>query len=269
MNEPRIFFGSNIKFLRERKKLSQEALAKKLFVTRAKLVAIETGQTRSPQPEDFVRFSDFFGISVDSLLRIELPKLGELKLRELEAGNDVYVKGGNLRVLAITVDKSNKENVEYVPVKAKAGYSAGYNDAEFIASLPKFSLPNLPQGGTYRVFPITGDSMLPIPSGSDVTGKYITDWKSIKTRTPCIIILKDQDMVFKLVTVDEYNIVLESENPMYEPYTVSFDEVLELWQFYSFTSREMPEPQTDMSQLMRMMHELKDQISTIRSQSRW
>src|SRR5690606_40737116 len=87
-------------------------------------------------------FSDYFHVSVDSMLKVDLTKLGELKLRELEAGNDVYIKGGNLRVLAISVDKSNNENVEYVPVKAKAGYaSGGYNDPEYIAGLPKFSMP--------------------------------------------------------------------------------------------------------------------------------
>ncbi|HEY3389742.1 MAG TPA: helix-turn-helix transcriptional regulator, partial [Prolixibacteraceae bacterium] len=126
----RIFFAGNIRFLRDRKKLSQETLAARLGLTRAKLAAIEGGNTRSPQPEDYLNFSEFFKISIDSLLKIDLSKLGELKIRELEAGNDVYIRGGNLRVLAISVDKSNNENVEYVPVKAKAGYMAGYNDPE-------------------------------------------------------------------------------------------------------------------------------------------
>ncbi|MGC9354693.1 MAG: helix-turn-helix domain-containing protein, partial [Mariniphaga sp.] len=123
----KIFFAGNIKFLRERKKMSQEALASTLGLTRAKLAAIEAGNTKSPQPDDYLKFSEFFKISIDTLLKIDLSKLGELKVRELEAGNDVYIRGGNLRVLAISVDRSNNENVEYVPVKAKAGYMAGYN----------------------------------------------------------------------------------------------------------------------------------------------
>lgn len=265
MSEAKIFFGSNLKFLRERQKLSQEALARKLSVTRAKLVAIETGQTKSPPPEDFVRFSEYFKISVDSLLKVDLSKLGELKLRELEAGNDVYIKGGNLRVLAITVDKTNKENVEYVPLNVKAGYASGYNDPEFIASLPKFNVPNLPKGGTFRVFPITGDSMLPIPSGSDVTGRYIADWNNIKPGTPCIVILKNQDLVFKRVTIDKEGVLLVSQNPAYEPYRVPIEEVVEIWLFHSYTSVQLPEYPGDVQpdHVLDMFRTLRSDIQAL------
>lgn len=251
-----IFFGSNVKFLRIRQKLTQEQLAEKLSMTRSKLNCIETGQTKSPSIEDMLKFSAHFKISLDTLIKIAISKLGELKIRELEAGNDVYINGGNLRVLAITVDKENHEQVEYVPIKAKAGYRAGYSDPEFIASLPKYSLPNLPKQATLRIFPTEGDSMLPIPPGSDITGEYISDWSSIKPQTPCIVILKNtQDFVFKLVSLQPNAVfLLESMNPVYKPYTVEADEVLEIWRFHSFTSREVPEPASDVSLIL---HELK------------
>lgn len=259
---PKLFFAANIKFLRERRKMSQEALAAKLGFTRAKLSALENGHTRAPQPEDYILFSEFFRISIDSLIRVDLNKLGPWKLRELEAGNDVYIRGGNLRVLAISVDKENNENVEYVPVKAKAGYMAGYSDPEFIATLPKYNLPNLPRQGTYRIFPISGDSMLPIPDGSDVTGQYVEDWKSIRPDTACVVLLKgQQDFVFKLVTLeDEGRFLLRSMNPIYKPYTIPAEDILEIWKFHSYTSREIPDPETDMQQLIRMVRELKAEI---------
>jgi transcriptional regulator with XRE-family HTH domain len=174
MNSPKIFFPGNVKTLRERKKLSQEDLASILEIKRSKLAALESGQTKSPPFEDVINLSEYFKVSIDSLLKVDLSKLGEFKLRELEAGNDVYITGSNIRVLAISVDKGTREeNVEYVPIKAKAGYRAGYNDPDYIGSLPKFSFPNLPKSASYRVFPITGDSMLPIPDGSDIICKYI------------------------------------------------------------------------------------------------
>jgi len=256
--QQKIFFGTNLKFLRERKKISQEALAGQLGITRAKLAAIESGQTKAPQPEDYLNFSAFFRISVDTLLKVDLTTIGELKLRELEAGNDVYIKGGNLRVLAISVDKSNNENVEYVPVKAKAGYaSGGYSDPEYIAGLPKFSMPNLPRNGTFRIFPITGDSMLPIPDGSEVTGKFVEDWRTLKPDTPCIVILNgNQDFVFKLVTLAGDLFRLRSLNPLYAPYEVPVSEVLEIWSFHSFISREMPQ-HTDLSVVLNEIRKLR------------
>ncbi len=260
----KIFFASNIKFLRSRKNLSQETVAEKLGLTRAKLAAIEAGNTKSPQPEDYLLFSNFFAVSIDTLLKIDLSILGELKLRELESGNDVYIKGGNLRVLAISVDKSNNEHVEYVPIKAKAGYAASHADPEFIASLPKYSMPNLPKGDTFRIFPIIGDSMLPIPEGSDITGKYITDWTNIKSDTPCIVILKgQQDFVFKMVTVHhDGTFLLKSLNSLYHPFTVSAEDVVEIWQFYAYTSREFPEAQPEMTTILTAIRELEKKMKS-------
>lgn len=258
----KIFFAGNIKFLRERKHMSQEALAAKLGLTRAKLAAIEAGNTKSPQPGDYLNFSDFFKISIDSLLKVELSKLGELKLRELEAGNDVYIRGGNLRVLAISVDAGNNENVEYIPVKAKAGYMAGYNDPEFIASLPKFSLPNLPKQGTFRIFPSTGDSMLPVPENSDIITQYVEDWTRLKPETACVVILKgQQDFVFKMVTVKpEGVLVLKSLNTLYEPYEVDASDVMEVWRFYAYTSREFPEAPAEMTTVLTSLKKLEEKI---------
>lgn len=262
MEKTRNFFASNLKLLRERRRLTQQDIADKLGLTRSKWNALESGQTKAPSPEDFVGISGFFGISIDSLIKVDLSKLGEMKLRELEAGNDVYIKGGNLRVLAISVDRDNKEHVEYVPIKAKAGYMAGYNDPEFIASLPKYSLPNLPRQGTYRIFPSEGDSMLPVPEGADITAQYVEDWTGIAPGTPCVVILKgQQDFVFKLVTVrPDASLLLQSLNPLFEPYTVPAEEVLEIWRFHAYTSREIPEPETDIRQLTRMVRDMQTEI---------
>ncbi len=267
MDEQKIFFGANAKFLRERRKLSQESLAETLGLTRSKLNALENGQTKAPQPEDYLKFSDFFKISVDSLLKVDLSRLGELQLRELEAGSDVYMRGTNLRVLAISTDAGNRENVEYVPVKAKAGYRDSYADPEFIASLPKLTLPDLPTGHTFRMFPISGDSMLPVPDGSTVVGQYVEDWMDLKSDTPCVLILRgDGDFVFKLVTVlADRRLLLRSLNPLYESYTVEGGDVLEVWKFHSFQSREIPATETTMEQLLKMVLVLQREVREMKS----
>lgn len=252
------FLDINIKFLRKRQRITQENLAKSLNVSRSKLNCIEIGQTKSPSIEDLLKFSDYFKITIDTLIKVDLSTLGELKLRELENGNDIYVKGGNLRVLSITVDAKNNENIEYVPVKAKAGYAANFSDPEYVEKLPKYSLPNIPKDGTYRIFPITGDSMLPIPNGSDVTAKFVADWSSLKADTPCIVILNgQQDFVFKFVTfLPDNTVKLRSLNPTYEPYEVAARDILELWQFYSFTTREIPH-NSDLDVVLREIKKLQ------------
>ncbi|MET7257103.1 XRE family transcriptional regulator [Dyadobacter fermentans] len=261
----KIFFAQNIKFLRERKRKTQQELADALFMTRAKSNALESGRTAAPQPEDYFKFLDYFRLSIDTLMRIDLSKLGELKLRDLQAGNDVYLAGSNLRIVAITVDKANKENVEYVPVKAKAGYRDGHANPEYIAALPKFSFPNLPSG-TFRMFPTSGDSMLPLPEGADVVCRFVEGWNLLKPGTLCIVILKgEQDFVFKKVTikVEERRIVLESLNQQYKPYEVELKEVLEIWKYHSYQSRSIPEPVADGQHISHTLSEVLKRLSKI------
>lgn len=254
----KIFFHNNIRLLRERKKKSQEELAATLDLSRNKLQALESGKTVNPTAVDLVKFSDYFKISIDSLLKVDLAKLGELRLKELMAGNDVYMTGSKIRVLAITVNNDNKENMEYVPVKAKAGYMAGYNDPEFIAGLPRFSLPNLPKSGTFRMFPTTGDSMLPIPENSEVIAQYVEDWKNLKPETACIVLLKgQQDFVFKLTTLQaDGTLLLKSLNRNYAPYTVNSEDVLELWKYYKHQTGTLPQPESDLQELKTLILEL-------------
>ena len=260
MMPAKLFFHSNIRFLRERKRMSQEEISQELDLSRNKLQALESGKTVNPSAMDMVKFSEYFRVSVDSLLKTDLSKLGELKLKELLAGNDVYMTGSKIRVLAITIDKNNKENAEYVPVKAKAGYMAGYNDPEYIAALPKFNLPNLPRSGTFRMFPTSGDSMLPIPENSEVIALYVQDWKAIKPDTPCVVILKgEQDFVFKLVTVQSNGeILLKSLNRNYAPYTVNGNEVLEIWKYYKHQTGTLPQPETELQEIKALILELRD-----------
>ncbi|REA57739.1 DNA-binding protein [Dyadobacter luteus] len=265
MRTHEMYWSVNIKFLRLREKLSQEVLAEKLGITRVKLNAHESGRTANPTIEDLINFSEFFRMSIDSLLKIDLSKLSDQKLKDLEAGSELFMQGGHLRVLAVTVDKEDNENVEYVPIKAKAGYRSGFSDPEFLATLPKFNLPNIPRNGTFRMFPTTGDSMLPVPEGADIITRYVQDWTRIKAQTPCIVILKgDQDFVFKQVTINQNGtVLLQSFNKQYFGYTVPITDVLELWEYYSFHSKQLPEPQTDMQQLLKMLQDMQNEIKEL------
>lgn len=98
------FWASNLKFLRTRKKLNQNDLANKLGIKRSKLNVHENGQTKNPPVEDLIKFSNFFRMSIDTLLKVDISSLSELKIRELEAGNDLYVSGKNIRILATTIN---------------------------------------------------------------------------------------------------------------------------------------------------------------------
>lgn len=267
MEKQKLFWADNLKFLRNRKGKSQDELAAALGITRAKLNSHENGLSRNPPLEDLIRIAGYFSLAVDTLLKVNLTRIGELKLRELEAGNDVYVSGGNIRVLSITVDQANRENIEYVPQKAKAGYLTGYSDPEFIAELPKFTLPHLPQNRTYRMFPTEGDSMLPIPENCLVITEYVADWRTLKN-TPCIVIMKsEQTFLFKIVTLVEasQSLLLHSLNPEYKDKTVRVADVLEVWGYHSHITSMIPAEDGMMAQILNYVKEIRFDVKNIKN----
>lgn len=260
------YWATNIRHLRRRKHLSQDEMAFSLNVSRSKLNAHENGQTINPTVEDLLNFSNYFKLSIDNLIKLDLCKLSELKLRELEAGNDTYSTGTQLRILATTVNANNKENIEFVTQRAKAGYLAGYGDPEFINKLPVFNMPHLPSDTKYRMFPTVGDSMYPIPENALVVGKYIEDWNTIKEETPCLVITKDEGIVFKLVTNKIKNnrtLLLASLNSLYKPYEVPVENVIEIWQFVNYITDTIPAAEVPLQELSRSVQEIRMELKKL------
>lgn len=257
-----MYFASNIKFLRRRRGRTQDDVATLLQMKRSTLSGYENGVAQ-PGIEALVAFSGYFNISLDTMLKIDLIHLSESQLGELERGYDAYIKGSNLRVLATTVAPDNRENIELVSEKAKAGYTTGYADPEFIGDLPLFNLPFLSPNRKYRTFQLKGDSMLPIPDRSWVTGEYMQDWRDIKSGKAYIILTSNDGIVFKVVenTIEQSGkLVLFSLNPLYEPYEVHINDVREIWKFVHYISDELPEPVLPEKQLLRTVASMKQDL---------
>ncbi|MDX9946236.1 MAG: helix-turn-helix domain-containing protein [Bacteroidales bacterium] len=262
-----MYFASNIKFLRKRKGRTQDDVAAALDLKRSTLSGYENGVAQ-PGIDVLVSFSGYFNMSIDTLLKIDIAKLSESQLGELERGYDAYVKGSNLRVLATTVNSGNRENIELVTEKAKAGYTTGYADPEYIGELPVFHLPFLSDKRKYRTFQLKGDSMFPIPDGSWVTGEFIQDWTELMSGKAYIVFTLDDGIVFKIV---ENNIrkngrlTLFSLNPLYEPYEIHINEVKEIWKFVNYISNELPEPVMPEKQIFQSIAIMKNDLQRIKA----
>jgi transcriptional regulator with XRE-family HTH domain len=225
-------------------------------------------QVAQPGIEALLAFSEYFSIAVDTLIRVNLSELTESQLSQVERGFDVYLKGSKLRVLATTVDQENNENIELVNEKASAGYTSGFADPDFIKVLPTFQLPFLSRNKKYRTFQIAGDSMLPIPDKSWVTGEYVENWLSIRSNYPYIVLTLDDGIVFKVVEnriKHDGKLKLISLNPLFEPYEIDAAQVKEVWKFVHYISSEMPEPNMPREKLMDEVQSLKKQVLAIQT----
>ena len=147
-----MYFNTNIKFLRKHRGRTQDDIAFALQMKRSTLSGYENG-VAEPNLEALVAFSKYFGIAIDTLVKVDLSSISPLQLSQLERGYDVHLKGSNLRVLATTVNNDNDENIELVAEKAKAGYATGFADPEYIKVLPTFTMPFLSHDRKSSAFP--------------------------------------------------------------------------------------------------------------------
>lgn len=261
------YFGSNLKLLRKKQEITQEELASQLSITRVKLNAYENAHS-DPTIESLIIFSEHFKVSIDNLIKKDFNSLSVTQLDSVMHGSDTYTKGSNIRVLATTVDSDNNENVELVNIKAKAGYTAGYNDPEYVSKLPTFYLPFLSKNRKYRTFQIDGDSMYPIKDKSYIVGEYISDWNDIKNGQAYVILTDSDGVVFKIVhnnIKENKSLVLHSLNHLFTDYEVPVNEVKEIWKFVTYFTHELPDPEVSKENMRTALDDLDRRVNKLRA----
>ncbi|MCX2449950.1 helix-turn-helix domain-containing protein [Pedobacter sp. PLR] len=249
----------NLKYLRKKKGLTQQQFADAMEVKRSLIGAYEEDRAE-PKYDLLKKIAEYYDLTIDEFINERINDSWKPKLKS---------QGSNLRILSISVDNDNKENIEMVPVKASAGYLNGFADPEYIKDLPKFQLP-LPflKQGTFRAFEILGDSMLPIQSGSIILAEYLDNWNDIKVGETYIVISKNEGVVYKRAGnkfKENKELKLVSDNKLYDPYTIPSDEILEIWKAKAFISSSLPEPTPEPSieTLSSMMAQMQKSISQL------
>lgn len=262
-----IYLASNLKLLRKHKKKSQDDVAKALELTRSSYSGYENG-VAEPGIENLIKLSQFYRIPMDDLLKKNFEDLTENDWEAIAKGVYADIKGRKLRVLTSMVSESNDEVIEMVPQKASAGYTLGYADPDYLKVLPTFQLPFLEKDKKYRSFPISGDSMPPVSPGSHVVAEYVQNWETLKNNHPYIIITKDDGIVFKVVNKipgKEDVIQLSSTNPLYEPYLLNINEVIEVWKFVNYISHDLPEVTISEDDLLKSVKGIQKQVNELKS----
>lgn len=260
-------FSQNIRLLRKRKKRTQDDMAAALEIKRSTLSGYEN-EVAQPGVETLIAFSQYFNVTIDTLVKVDMNKLQESQLSQIERGYDTYITGSQIRVLSTTVDSDNEENIEVINEKAKAGYRTGYADPEYLKVLPTFQIPFLSRDRKYRTFQISGDSMLPIPDSSWVTGEFVRNWHNIRSQYPYIILTAEEGIIFKIVEnhlKDRQQLKLYSLNPMYESYYVDAKDILEVWKFVHYINSDVPEPNTPKEQIYDAVKKLESDVKVIQT----
>lgn len=159
-----------------------------------------------------------------------------------------YMKGNNIRTIAVTVDKYGRELMSFVPVRAQAGYMKGFGDPQFIEKLPAFSLPTFTEG-SYRMFQVDGSSMLQLGGGGlhdgdIVIAHYLEDFFSIRDNRVYVVVCAEGVVVKRCLNrlkTDDQALILKSDNKNgdYPDMVLHASEILEVWELKAFISRQL------------------------------
>lgn len=244
------YAGKNLRYLRKLRGWTQEEFANKLKIKRSLIGAYEE-ERAEPRLDVLENMCNIFKLSLDDLL-----------LKDLTAQKaNTYLD--NRRQMKMSGDS---QQIQFVPVKAVAGYLAGLGDPEFIDELNTFTLPMLAPG-QYRAFEIMGDSMLPTPSGSVIVGEKVESLEDIKTSNTYIVVSKSEGIVYKRVMKNNRlrnKLTLVSDNPQYEPYNVSAEDVLELWKAQMVIMKTNVQQRWNVNQLAGLVSNLQEQVSSLK-----
>lgn len=243
------FANRNLKYLRKLRGWTQEEFANKLRIKRSLLGAYEE-ERADPRIEVLEVVADMFKLSLDDLLRKDVSE----------------VKGGYMAKRRAQKLVAGRADIPFVPVKAAAGYLAGFADPEFIDELNTFTLPML-TGGDYRAFEIVGDSMMPTPSGSVIVGDKVESLDDVKNNNTYVVVSKTEGIVYKRVLKNnrqKNKYTLVSDNPSYQPYSINSEDILEVWQAQMIVSKANTQQRWDVNQLASLVNNLQEQVSVLK-----
>ena len=242
--------GKNLRYLRKLRGFTQEEFANKLKIKRSLVGAYEE-ERAEPRLEVMELICNTFKLSLEDLLFKDLSEPKALSYLEKRRG---------MKMVSEVVE------IQFVPVKAAAGYLAGYGDPEFVDELNTFTLPMLGPG-QYRAFEIVGDSMLPTPSGSVIVGEKVQDLEDVKNSNTYVVLSRSEGVVYKRIMKNnrlKNKLTLISDNPQYEPYHVSAEDVLEVWKAVYIMQKANTGPRWDVNQLAGMVNNLQEQVSSLK-----
>ena len=272
------YAGKNLKFIRKKREWTQEEMANQLHIKRSLVGAYEE-ERAEPRLEVMESICALFSISLEQFLFQDLSLEDALDVNEESAlnnsSNNSSMNSKNhylerRRALKTDKSKSTAPIVPFVPVKAAAGYLAGYADPEFIDELNTFTLPMLAPGD-YRAFEIVGDSMLPTPSGSVIVGEKVSSFKEVKNSNTYIVVSNSDGVVYKRIITNDDNtndgkdkLTLLSDNPLYEPYQVNATDIVEIWKAVYIIHKASAQPMWNVDQLAGVVNNLQDQIRSLK-----
>lgn len=194
-----------LKELRNEKDLSQEKLAKLLFLSQSAIAYYELGK-KFPNHNTLNRLANFFSVSTDYLLGRTDNRNGSNPAKVAESWG-IYSVGPTVKIPIIGVIRAGE------PIFADQNI-IGYED------VPATEVKD----GEYFYLMVTGDSMIGsrIHSGDKV---LIRKQSHIENNEIAVVLINNEEATLKRVKYIDEAVILYSDNPKYQPLLYKTEEV--------------------------------------------
>lgn len=254
-------FAKNLIALREKKGETQVETASALNLSRSTYANYES-ELSLPKIDVLGKITGHFGVTVDMLLFSDLTNVhlntGDKAPKKVQSVQPIVQPSVHLKgkkeanapgihqgmPAVVTVDTSGRDNVVFVPVKARAGYLLGYGDGDYISTLPAYSIPGL-HGATYRAFEVDGHSMFNTLHDHDVViAKWATS-ADFRDDRVFVIVTKTDGMLVKRCIFRDGKIIAKSDNNHkgeYPTIVLELAEVAEIWYVVQRWTRQLSQP---------------------------
>lgn len=244
-------YGEILRMWLKYKKISQAAAAEKLGIARQTL-SVYLGQYE-PDPK-FVSLVEKVWPDFDEEYPLGDNSTMAESIVEEPAPHKLTGKAISNRK---AFEGRQQKGILAVPIAAQAGYTRMMGDdfAMFAHELDRVYLPGFPyDGDNFRLFQVEGDSMeyvnetgqiAGLQSGFWVVGEAVPseDWqKNLRPYRIHVVVLAREILIKRILQDNEDEIVLHSDNELYEQFRVRLEDVKEIWYVVRKLDWNMPPP---------------------------
>lgn len=231
--------AERLKELRRKAGLNQQQASAYIGKSRSRLATYETQDNLRIPYQILIKLAQLYNST---------PEYIEHGTEPLQADLSVdYITGRHIRPLMVTVDNTGKENILFVPIKARAGYLLGYGDPEYIQSLYACSMPGF-TNGTFRIFEVEGYSMTnTLQPGDMVITRYVENWNNLSNDNVYVIVAKNGICIKRIQNVIDKaaGIVIQSDNPEFATDFIPVEDIMEIWEAKALVSRSISRKPSD------------------------
>ena len=277
------FIGKNIKKIRTVKKLSQAQFAELFNLARPSVGAYEEGRTE-PKIDTIIAMANYFGLSIDALLRKELTVnelysldilKGEFDPTQMPPALGKSQKKDTSQPSPVNTTQPLELGIPLVSRELGLEYIVNLGNKDFISKLPRVSLPHEPKNNQ-RAFVHSGQEMYHNESGlrqGDIllcTPESKEKLPSLKTGNVFVVVTPRRIVTRRLAAATKDSIELKADNPAFDNSTVGAEEILEIWEANGYWSEHLSPPlhmESRMFQLENRMQELEEKLLKISRES--